>query len=204
MKILIDGLDALGVEHDAHTVHCFMVYLDELKKWNKVHNLTAITDDAGIVTKHFLDSLLYLKVIEPDVHFIADVGSGAGFPGLPLAIVKPQFNVYLIEPKGKKAAFLKHMRRLLGLTNVTVINKPVQQLSEYSLFFHVAVVRALFTVEEFIKLLTPYMKSDGMLILSKSSPMNYAVEGITITEAIIPQTDIKRFLISKIIQFPLA
>lgn len=90
----------------------FIIYLNELKKWNKTYNLTSIEDDVAIIIKHFLDSLLYLCFIPEKQLSIADVGSGAGFPGVPIAIVRPDLKITLIEPSWKKVRFFeKHKKQ---------------------------------------------------------------------------------------------
>ena len=105
----------LGPERDA----LFRLYYQELVEWNRAVNLTAIVDPGEVATKHFLDSLSVARVISDETlagGSLADVGSGAGFPGLPLKIAWPGLNVTLIESVGKKAAFLRHMVKPLGWT----------------------------------------------------------------------------------------
>ncbi|MBR9805548.1 16S rRNA (guanine(527)-N(7))-methyltransferase RsmG, partial [bacterium] len=97
-----------------------------LKRWNSVHNLTAIRDSDDIVRKHILDSLSLQAFLGQGS--VLDVGSGGGFPGIPLAIVRPQQAFTLVDSNQKKTAFLKEVKRKLSLTNVTVINGRVEQL----------------------------------------------------------------------------
>ena len=82
-----------------------MTYLSELKKWNRAYNLTGLAKDEDIIIKHFLDSLLYLKAIPQGALQVADIGTGAGFPGIPITIIRPEIEMYLIEPSGKKVRF---------------------------------------------------------------------------------------------------
>ena len=164
-EILTAGLRELGLDPADAAIAAFDLYRDELKKWNKVHNITSITDDDEIVIKHFLDSLLYLKAIQMDRPALCDVGSGGGFPGLPIAIVKPDFNMTLLEPARKKAAFLKQMRRLLGLKNVEIIACRAEELEESE--FDVVVTRATFSIEDMLAKAGHLIKKSGVLIMSK-------------------------------------
>ncbi|MEW6215889.1 MAG: 16S rRNA (guanine(527)-N(7))-methyltransferase RsmG, partial [Nitrospirota bacterium] len=104
-----------GYVPEMEQLSAFMTYLSELKRWNKAYNLTSLSKDEDIIIKHFLDSLLYLKAIPDGEIKIADVGSGAGFPGIPLKIIRPEIEMYLIEPSRKKSAFLRHIIRQVGL-----------------------------------------------------------------------------------------
>jgi 16S rRNA (guanine527-N7)-methyltransferase len=115
-----------------------VIYLRELTHWNEKVNLTSLTTDTDIVTKHFLDSLAAFKLIKPDTALIRpgpslrilDVGTGAGFPGLVLKLQAPDKAVTLLEPSLKKAAFLHHIIGLLGLSGVTVITRRLEQLTD--------------------------------------------------------------------------
>ncbi|MGC9127173.1 MAG: 16S rRNA (guanine(527)-N(7))-methyltransferase RsmG [Acidithiobacillus sp.] len=117
---LSDGLNAmgLGVAVDADALDALLQYLAELQRWNRSHNLTAIRDPQEMVTHHLLDSLALLPYT-PEGRLL-DVGSGAGLPGVPLAIVRPAQDIVLIEPHAKKVAFLRHLRSHLGLARVEV------------------------------------------------------------------------------------
>jgi 16S rRNA (guanine527-N7)-methyltransferase len=112
---------------DAEQVSRLLAYLDLLQRWNRAYNLTAVRDRADMVTRHLLDSLVVLPWI-PGGRLL-DAGSGAGLPGVPLAIARPDLDVTLLDSAGKKIRFLEHLRRELGLRNVT----PVQaRLEDYA------------------------------------------------------------------------
>jgi 16S rRNA (guanine527-N7)-methyltransferase len=91
-----------------------MTFLVELKKWNRAYNLTGLKTDEDIIVKHFLDSLLYIKALPDRKLKLADAGTGAGFPGIPIKIIRPEINITLIESSRKKSAFLRHLLRELN------------------------------------------------------------------------------------------
>jgi len=164
-EILTDGLLELGMEPRVETVAAFDLYRQELKKWNKVHNITSITDDNEIVIKHFLDSLLYLKAIPAGKLTLCDVGSGGGFPGLPIAIIRQDIEATLLEPSRKRVAFLRRMRRLLSLKNLEIIDARAEEVTDRQ--FDVVVTRALFTVSDMIKKAGHLVRKGGILVLNK-------------------------------------
>jgi 16S rRNA (guanine527-N7)-methyltransferase len=151
-------------------IHLLMAYLTELKKWNRAYNLTSLNTDEDIIVNHFLDSLLYLKAI-PEGHVsIADVGSGAGFPGIPIRMFRSESGMYLLEPSRKKASFLRHIVKLLGLYGVEVIEERVEDIGYLGV--DVALTRALFSIKEFVRKVSHLVRDDGRMVLSKG-PMVY-------------------------------
>jgi 16S rRNA (guanine527-N7)-methyltransferase len=198
-EILKSGLSSLGIDPGTRIVAAFDLYRNELKKWNKVHNITSITDDDEIVIKHFLDSLLYLKAIPIDKPALCDVGSGGGFPGLPIAIVRPDFSVTLLEPARKKAAFLKQMRRLLGLKNVEIIACRAEELEESE--FDVVVTRATFSIQDMLVKAGHLIRKGGVLIMSKGPGYEEEIKQLPalyhaeVTPASLAQADLTRNLI---------
>ena len=124
MTILLDGARALGLDLDESQAAKLIAHLDLLDEWGKVMNLTAIRERSQQVTKHVLDSLtVYPWLRGPR---IADIGSGAGFPGIPLAIVAPHLDFTLIDSTGKKCRFLEHVRGELALGNVQVVHSRAE------------------------------------------------------------------------------
>jgi 16S rRNA (guanine527-N7)-methyltransferase len=169
-ELLKQGLKELGLVASDDKINAFMTYLSELKKWNKAYNLTAVKKDGDIVVKHFLDSLLYLKALPESEIRIADIGSGGGFPGVPLKIIRPEMKVYLIEPSRKKCAFLRHVVRQLRLKNTEVIEKRIEEVrisQELSEPVDVAVSRALFDISKFVRKTAAIVKEGGVLVLNK-------------------------------------
>lgn len=145
-----------------------MIYLSELKKWNRSYNLTALKTDKDIIIKHFLDSLLYTKAIPDGAIHLADAGTGAGFPGMPIKIIRPEIDMTLIESSRKKAAFLRHMIRLLKLSAVTVLEQRLEDLGrEHDSLYDIIVSRATFSIKEFLEIACPYIREKGILILNK-------------------------------------
>jgi 16S rRNA (guanine527-N7)-methyltransferase len=127
------GLAQLKISLADESVRNLLTYVVELRKWNRHVNLIARkTDVKEIIEKHFLDSLTLLFFLRRDCQYretLLDVGTGAGFPGLVLAIALPQLQVVLVEPRSKRASFLRHIVRLLTLANVEVIENRLEAVS---------------------------------------------------------------------------
>jgi 16S rRNA (guanine527-N7)-methyltransferase len=123
---LIEDTASFGVALTEPDAARLLRLLDELERWNRTYNLTAIRERAAMLTHHLLDSLS----IQPELrgHTVADVGTGAGFPGLPLALVNPAMHFTLIDSNGKKIRFVQHAARELGLTNVEGLQARVPAL----------------------------------------------------------------------------
>jgi len=120
------GIHALRLELPAGATVRLLVYLDLLVRWNRTYNLTAVRDPAQMVTRHLLDSLAVLPHVRGES--VADLGSGAGLPGIPLAIARPGLKVTLVDSNGKKARFLREAARALPLENATVQQLRVEAL----------------------------------------------------------------------------
>jgi len=142
----------LGVTLTPADAGPLLALLDELERWNRSYNLTAITSREQMITHHLLDSLS----ISPDLagERIADVGTGAGFPGLPLALVNPSRRFTLIDSSGKKARFVAHAARTLALDNVTVLQARAEALRP-QLPFDTVTARALAALPELLAQLAP-------------------------------------------------
>jgi len=197
-SILIKGLRELSLPFAQAQVRAFMTYLSELKKWNKAYNLTSLKTNEEIIVKHFLDSLLYLNAMPDGEVSVMDVGSGAGFPGIPLKVMRPEITMYLLEPSRKKANFLRHVTRTLALDAIEVVGTRIEELR--SLTVDVAVTRALFGIKEFIKKASPHVKEGGMFILSKGPRVGEELQGVRemgceILTLSLPTTHIKRFVV---------
>jgi 16S rRNA (guanine527-N7)-methyltransferase len=146
---LADGIAALGIELPHEAPARLLQYLALVKKWSQVYNLTAVRKPEAMLTQHLFDSLVVLPhMVGPHV---ADVGSGAGLPGIPLALVRPDWHVVLIESNHKKAVFLQQARIELGLTNVEVVAKRVESFRPTEKFDTV-ISRAFSSLVVFVKL----------------------------------------------------
>jgi 16S rRNA (guanine527-N7)-methyltransferase len=143
------GLKTLGgLDADPALGQKMLEYLELLQRWNRTYNLTAVRDPAGMITRHLLDSLSILPWVSG--RRLLDAGTGAGLPGVPLAIAQPGLDVTLLDSSGKKVRFLNHLRRELGLQNA----HPVQaRLEEYEPLYHfdVIVSRAFASLAAFVE-----------------------------------------------------
>ena len=150
----------------------FVTYRDELKRWNRKINLTAIVDDHDIIVKHFLDSLsIFCCVLIPKYAKIADVGTGAGFPGLPIKIYRPDVEMCLIEASKNKTSFLKYLLSILGLKNIEVANARAEELTKlpaYNSQYDLVLTRYIASIGDFVEYCLPLLKSNGTLIAYKS------------------------------------
>lgn len=174
--LLRTGLAELGIPFGEDQVRSFLAYLAELRKWNRAHSLTSLRTDRDIVVKHFLDSLLFLGAVPAHARSLADVGSGAGFPGVPIRIMRPDLRVVLIEPTKKKAVFLRHVCHLLGLDGVVVRDQRLEEIED--LRVDVAVTRALFSVKDFIVKTQAIVAAGGTLILSKGPDLDQEMKDL--------------------------
>ena len=146
----------------------FEKYLDLLLEWNEKFNLTAITDKDEIEEKHFIDSISLVKYFDLKNKTLLDVGSGAGFPGIPLAIVEPSLKVTLLETTGKRVNFLCEVVNELGLTNVNVIQGRAEEQSQREKY-DIVTARAVKELNILLELCFYLVKVGGMFIAYKSS-----------------------------------
>ncbi len=206
-EILKKGLLALDIAPANEFIDAFLIYLSELKKWNRAINLTGLKKDEDIVVKHFIDSLLYLSAIPESELIIADVGSGAGFPGIPIKIVRPELKMYLIEVSSKKATFLRHITKKNDIQKIEIIEKRVEDIKVNIELppVDIAVTRAVFTVKEFIKKASHIVKKGGKLILNKGPKVFEELKLLNadvkhrVLPLNLPISDIKRYIIEVVL-----
>jgi 16S rRNA (guanine527-N7)-methyltransferase len=144
-------------------------YLALLARWNRTYNLTAVRDPAEMVGRHLLDSLAMHRFVDPLVErggALADLGTGPGLPGIPLAIVKPGLRVTLVESNGKKARFLREAVRQLGLKDVRVAESRIEALDEPGRYAAIT-ARALATLPLIVELGGHLLRADGVLLAMK-------------------------------------
>lgn len=161
------GIDELALGMSAQSLQRLLAYIELLTKWNRTYNLTAIRDPLEMVSRHLLDSLVvlpYLPMIEGAE--LADIGSGAGLPGIPLAIARPDWRVTLNDSNQKKAAFLRQAAIELGLRNVSVHEGRVESWRPATRF-SVAISRAFADLTEFIVKCSHVVAPGGVLAAMK-------------------------------------
>jgi len=156
-QILADGLSALGIVLPEEVIQKLLDYLALLVKWNKVHNLTAVRDQDEMVTLHLLDSLAVLPHLS--CTSLLDVGSGAGLPGIPLAIVRPDLRITVLDSSHKKTTFQRQAKVELGIGNLEVVCSRVEEYKPASKFDCI-VSRAFSDIAEFMRL-TTHLLADG-------------------------------------------
>ena len=164
MTTLLDGTRALALELSEAQLARLVAHLDLLDEWNARMNLTAIRDRPSQLTKHLLDSLTVQAYLRGER--IADVGSGAGFPGIPLAIVEPHRQFTLIESTGKKCRFLEHVRDALELKNVAVVQSRAESYKP-DMRFDTVLARAVGPVSDLVKVAGPLVVGGGRLLAMK-------------------------------------
>jgi 16S rRNA (guanine527-N7)-methyltransferase len=164
MTTLLDGARALGLDLDDAQARKLVAHLDLLDEWNQRMNLTAIRERPAQVTKHLLDSLSVATWIRGNR--VADVGSGAGFPGIPLAIALPGVQFVLIESIGKKCRYLEHVRDALGLANVEVVQSRAEDYRPAARF-ETVLARAVGPVADLVKNAGGLVAGGGRLLAMK-------------------------------------
>lgn len=160
----------LGIELDNKTLSMLEEYYNILKEENKKYNLTRIIEKEDVYLKHFYDSLTITKITNIDNQSICDLGSGAGFPGLVLAICFPNAKLILIESNGKKCNFLNIVKEKLSLKNVNVINARVEEYAKDNReVFDIVTARAVAPLKHLLEYGVPLLKIDSHFIAMKSS-----------------------------------
>jgi len=170
-KFVNDVRDITGIELNSRQIKAFSDYENELLQWSQIHNLTAIRDIDGIRAKHFVDSLSILRELkDPIPATLADIGTGAGFPGIPLKIVLPELRLTLVESVGKKAEFCHHIVKLLGLEGVEVLTvraEELGQLQQYRERYDWVVARAVSSMPILAEYLLPLVSIGGAMLAQK-------------------------------------
>lgn len=202
-NLLREGLLGLGLDLSSSVQAGLLGYVALLKKWNQTYNLTAIREECEMVTQHLLDSLSVLPALEESVlagRRWADVGSGAGLPGIPLAIVRPDLQMTLIEAVEKKSAFQRQAKIELGLSNITVVSGRVEGMQGG--VFDAVISRAFAELATFVEmaghLLAPNGRLYAMKGLAPEDEMNRLPPGWAVRDRIrlsVPGLDAQRHLI---------
>jgi 16S rRNA (guanine527-N7)-methyltransferase len=170
--LLGQAVRELGIELSPLQLEQFDLYQKELLLWNTKINLISEKSAQEIASRHFLDSLTALQFIDKQNARVIDIGSGAGFPGLPLKIARPTLQFYLLESNRKKVSFLKHIIRLLNFTETLVLHERAENLiknNKWKDFFDIVISRAAFKLPEFLSLGAFFLAPQGTLIALKGS-----------------------------------
>lgn len=171
--LLALGIEELGLNLSQANVADLELFLQEMGRWNQVHNLTAIEDEKDSVRLHLIDSIAVLPVLRgflksPTPH-IADLGSGGGLPAIPIAIIQADWHLTLIEAIRKKTAFLQHVRGKLGLKNIEVLSERVENVAlQQPGQFDAVISRAFTSLARFLELALPLLKPDGLVFAMKA------------------------------------
>ena len=166
-QIIREGLAALGVPADESQVDMLAAYGARLMEANRVTNLTAIRDEADAARLHFLDSAALLTLADFAGKSVVDVGSGAGFPGVPLRVLRPDVQLTVVDSVGKKVDFVRESCQALGLTDVTCLWGRAEELTGLRERFDIAVSRAVAELPLLAELCLPLVKVGGLFLAMK-------------------------------------
>ncbi len=182
--LLVEGAKVFGIDLREKTIEAFDLYVKELLKWNRKINLTAIRSEKGIILKHFIDSLSVSPHL-PDHSSVLDIGSGGGFPGIPLRIVRPALAMTLVDSVRKKIDFQRQIIRILGLKGTEAIHGRVQDeeiLRGLGGRFDITLSRAFSDLRTFLLLSLPFLKEKGIAIAMKGEVDDRDIRLIAETE----------------------
>ena len=171
--LLALGIEDLGLELSPSNIAELELFLQEMGRWNQVHNLTAIEGEKDSIRLHLIDSIAVLPVLKRFLKGsspkIADLGSGGGLPAIPIAIVQPEWQLSLIEAIRKKTAFLQHVRGKLKLKNIEVLCERVEDAAmQHPAQFDAVISRAFTNLARFLDLSLPFLKPDGLVFAMKA------------------------------------
>ncbi len=175
------GADTFDIHIDSGKMDRFAVHAAELMQWNQKINLTAICDPLEIAVKHVLDSIIPSLIIPGDKKKLLDIGSGGGFPGIPLKILVPSLSVTLIDASRKKISFLKHVIRTLRLKKIDAVHIRAEEMAgmaEFEKKFDVIISRALTSLASFVALALPLLSGDGMIIALKGNVQGAEIRAV--------------------------
>jgi 16S rRNA (guanine527-N7)-methyltransferase len=182
--LLAAGIGQMGLDVSRETQEKLLAYMALLQKWNKVYNLTAVREPSEMVTLHLLDSLSVLPYV--NARNLLDVGSGAGLPGIVLAIVKPDLQVTTIDTVQKKAIFMRQVKGELGLENLDVVHARVESY-QATQKFEVIISRAFSELALFLKLTKHLLAENGAWLAMKGQVPHAELESLDIkSKKIVP------------------
>lgn len=168
-QTVVEGASALGLDVSVDQARIMGRHALELLQWNRITNLTTITDPLEVALKHYVDALAAVPLIGDGAR-VLDAGSGGGFPGIPLNIVRPDLSVTMVDSVRKKVSFLKHAIRTLGLREIDAFHGRLEELAGSPAFcgrFDIVVCRAFSSLENFVSLALPFLSPGGSLLAMK-------------------------------------
>jgi len=177
-RLIIDGAGHFGVRINRDQAQQLALHAALMLKWNRTTNLTAITDSMDVAVKHFLDSIITGPLISPGAT-VLDIGSGAGFPGIPLKIVIPSLQVTLIDASRKKISFLKHAIRTLNFENIEAHHVRAEDFAKKPAAanrFDVITSRALSSIKDFVLMAAPLLATGGVIMALKGPDLQQEIE----------------------------
>ena len=197
LDLLIEGLERMALKLSDQMIDQLMTYLNLVEKWNRVYNLTAIRERDEMIKLHFLDSLSIFNHVH--VKNILDVGSGAGFPGIVLAITKPELKVTVMDSVNKKTTFMQQVKSELALTNLDVVNSRVEDYQPITLFEAVT-SRAFSNLKNMMSLTQHTLQKEGVWLAMKSKDVKEELEEFeknqyTLIPLEVPFINAERYLV---------
>ena len=195
--LLVEGLHRMSLNLSDQMIDQLMAYLNLIEKWNRVYNLTAIRERDEMIKLHFLDSLSILNHLE--MEHVLDVGSGAGFPGIVLAITKPELKVTVMDSVNKKTTFMQQVKSELSLTNLNVVNARVEEYQPTILFDGV-ITRAFSSIQNMLLMTQHTLQKNGAWLAMKSKDVKEELEALdqnqyTLIPLEVPFINAERYLV---------
>ena len=180
LKKLVEGAEELGLPLSDEAKGKFELYLERLLEWNKRVNLVSKADEGRIAERHFLESLALLRLVEfPYEARVLDLGSGAGFPGLPIKILRPDIRMTLLDSKRKRILFLREVVEVLGLEGVAVVCARAEEINRqqgYEGEFEIVLARAVAKLERLVGWGLPFLKEGGRLVAVKGGDLDREIK----------------------------
>lgn len=209
IQLLTDGVKEYGISLDDRQISQMFKYKDLLLEWNEKINLTAIEEDRDVIIKHYIDSLSICPLIDNPESWLIDIGTGAGFPGIPVKVAFKSTNVVLLDSLDKRVRFLKEVIQNLDLNGIEALHGRAEDYGickEHREKYDIAVARAVGALPVLLEYCLPFVKTNGIFIAMKGSSIEeidqskkaleiLGGEIVDIKETILPFSDIKRNII---------
>jgi len=181
------GIEDLGLGLSGANIDRLELFLQEMARWNRVHNLTAIEDQKDSVVLHLIDSIAVLPIMDQflgnKTALIADLGSGGGLPAIPIAILRPEWRLTLIEAVRKKTAFLQHARGKLELKNTEILSERVETVAKKRPGeFDAVISRAFTSLANFLELSQPLLRPGGLVFAMKAKRADEELQEVSLDQ----------------------